>query len=74
MYLPNQRLEKPDKLSQDAHSQTSYPRVQRENTQHKKGRSVGIRGKKEKEGERESSGHCCYPGTTIEADQGNMTR
>ena len=32
MHLPNQRLGKPDKLSQGAHSQTSYPKVQWENT------------------------------------------
>ena len=32
MHLPNWRPRKPDRLSQGAHSQTSYPRVQRENT------------------------------------------
>ena len=32
MYPPNQRLRKPDKLSQGTQSQTSYPRVQWENT------------------------------------------
>ena len=37
MHLPNQRLRKPDKLSQGAHSQTSYPRVQWGNTQDKRG-------------------------------------
>ena len=33
----NQRLGKPDKLSQSAHNQTSYPRVQWENTLDKRG-------------------------------------
>ena len=37
MHPPNQSLRKPDKLSQGAHSQTSYPRVQQENTLDKKG-------------------------------------
>ena len=37
MHPANQRLGKPDKLSQDAHNQTSYPRVQWENTLDKKG-------------------------------------
>ena len=32
MHPANQRLRKPDKLSQDTHKQTSYPRVQWENT------------------------------------------
>ena len=32
MHLANQRLKKPDKLSQGVHKQTSYPRVQWENT------------------------------------------
>ena len=36
MHLANQRLGKPDKLSQGAHKQTSYPRLQWENTQDKK--------------------------------------
>ena len=36
MHLANQRTGKPDKLSQDAHSQTTYPRIQWENTLDKK--------------------------------------
>ena len=32
MHLANQRSGKPDKLSQGAHKQTSYPRVQWGNT------------------------------------------
>ena len=36
MHPANQRLRKPDKLSQGAHKQTSYPRVQCENTLDKK--------------------------------------
>ena len=32
MHSANQRPRKPDKLSQDAHKQTSYPRVRWENT------------------------------------------
>ena len=32
MHPANQRLRKPDKLSQGAHKQTSYPRAQWENT------------------------------------------
>ena len=38
MHLPNQRLRKPDKLSQGTHSQTSYPKVQWENTLDKRAR------------------------------------
>ena len=41
MHLANQRLAKPDKLSQGAHSQTSYPKVQWENTLDKKRREGG---------------------------------
>ena len=37
MHLANQRLGKPDKLSQGAHSQTSYPKIQWENTLDKRG-------------------------------------
>ena len=37
MHPPNQRLRKPDKLSQGAHNQTSYPKVQWENTLDTKG-------------------------------------
>ena len=36
MHPANQRLGKPDKLSQGAHKQTSYPRVQWENTLYKR--------------------------------------
>ena len=46
MHPVNQRLGKPDKLSQGAHKQTSYPRVQWENTLHKRG-SYRIPGEKE---------------------------
>ena len=37
MHPANQRLGKPDNLSQGAHNHTSYPRVQWENTLDKKG-------------------------------------
>ena len=37
MHPANQRPGKPDKLSQGAHRQTSYPKVQWENTLDKKG-------------------------------------
>ena len=37
MHPANQRLRKPDKLSQGVHNQTSYPRVQWENTLDKRG-------------------------------------
>ena len=37
MHLLNQRLGKPDKLSQGAQSQTSYPKIQWENTLDKRG-------------------------------------
>ena len=37
MHPPNQRLGKPDKLSQGAQSQTSYPRVKSGNTLDKQG-------------------------------------
>ena len=37
MHLPNQRLGNPDKLSQGAHNQKSYPRVQWESTLDKRG-------------------------------------
>ena len=36
MHPANQRLRKPDKLSQGVHKQTSYPRVQWENTLYKR--------------------------------------
>ena len=38
MHLANQSSGKPDKLSQGAHKQTSYPRVQWGNTLDKKGK------------------------------------
>ena len=38
MHPANQRPRKPDKLSQGAHNQTSYPRVQWGNTLNKRGR------------------------------------
>ena len=37
MHPANQRPRKPDKLSQDTHNQTSYPRIQWENTLDKGG-------------------------------------
>ena len=37
MHLANQRLGKPDKLSQGAYTQTSYPKIQWENTLDKGG-------------------------------------
>ena len=37
MHLANQRPGKPDNLSQGAHNQTSYPRIQWKNTLDKKG-------------------------------------
>ena len=37
MHLTIQRPWKPDKLSQGAHNQTSYPRIQWENTLDKRG-------------------------------------
>ena len=37
MQTANQRLAKPDKLSQGVHIQTSYPSIQWENTLDKKG-------------------------------------
>ena len=37
MHPANQRPGKPDKLSQGVHNQTSYPRVQWENTLDKRG-------------------------------------
>ena len=46
MHLPNQRPRKPDRLSQDAHSQTSYPRVQRQNTLDRKGLQNPTKGMK----------------------------
>ena len=36
MHPANLRPRKPDKLSQGAHNQTSYPKIQWENTLHKK--------------------------------------
>ena len=47
MHPPNQRLRKPDKLSQGAHSQTSYPKVQWENTLDKRGKKEETRGQRE---------------------------
>ena len=37
MHPANQRPRKPDKLSQGAHNQTSYPKIQWENTLDKRG-------------------------------------
>ena len=37
MHPANQRPGKPDKLSQGAHNQTSYPQIQWENTLDKRG-------------------------------------
>ena len=52
MHPPNQRLRRPDKLSQGAHSQTSYPKVQWENTLDKRGQR-GRAGERTREKERE---------------------
>ena len=38
MHPPNQRIRKPDKLSQGAHNQTGYPKFQWENTPDKRAR------------------------------------
>ena len=58
MHPPNQRLRKPDKLSQGAHSQTSYPKVQWENTLDKRAREEreGM-GKNEESREKEAEGN-----------------
>ena len=48
MHPTNQRLRRPDKLSQGAHSETSYPKVQWENTLDKRGHR-----ERERAGERE---------------------
>ena len=58
----NQRLGKPDNLSQGTHSQTSYPRVQQENTLNKKGTAApqrrGRTGEQEEQGrKRKEQGH-----------------
>ena len=37
MHPANQRPRKPDKLSQGAHNQTNYPKIQWENTLDKRG-------------------------------------
>ena len=37
MHLANQRPRKPDKLSQGGYNQTSYPKIQWENTLDKRG-------------------------------------
>ena len=50
MHPPNQTPGKPDKLSQGAHSQTSYPKVQWENTLGKRGGTRRV-GQREKEAE-----------------------
>ena len=42
MHPANQRPRKPDKLSQGAHSQTSYPRIQWENTLDKRGATESL--------------------------------
>ena len=68
MHLPNQSLRKPDKLSQGAHSQTSYPKVQWENTLHKRGLQKGTQ--KERERERERGGG----EREIEEKEGEVTR
>ena len=56
MHLANQRLRKPDKLSQGAHSQTSYPKVQWKNTLDKKELQNPSRGEKKKDGESKKQG------------------
>ena len=47
MHPANQRFGKPDKLSQGVHNQTSYPRIQWENTLDKRGLQ-NPRGKQER--------------------------
>ena len=49
MHPANQRPRKPDKLPQGVHNQTSYPRIQWENTLDKRGATVPQR---EEQGER----------------------
>ena len=58
MHLPNQRPGKPDKLSQCAHNQTSYPRVQWENTLDTKGLQNPVEQEEQhREAEQESRQH-----------------
>ena len=52
MHLPNQRLRKLDKLSQGAHSQKSYPKVQWENTLDKRAREEREATREQREGSR----------------------
>ena len=56
MHPPNQRLGKPDKLSQGAHSQTSYPRVQQKTPWIKGAAGPQLRERKEKENKRRTWG------------------
>ena len=60
MHPANQRLGKSDKLSQGVHNQTSYPRVQWQNTLDKRGLQ-NPRGKQE-ERRREGNTVSCEPG------------
>ena len=53
MHPANQRPGKPGKLSQGVHSQTSYPRIQWENTLDKRGATEPQR--EEAEGEEEKN-------------------
>ena len=53
MHPANQKPGKPDKLSQGAHKQTSYPRVQWGNTLDKKGRLESLKNNKNKQREQE---------------------
>ena len=53
MHPANQRPGKPDKLSQGVHNQTSYPRVQWENTLDKMGTTEPQQGKPRKPSEQQ---------------------
>ena len=52
MHPSNQRLGKPNKLSQGAHNQTSYPKVQWENTEDKRGLQNPSKKERKREGRR----------------------
>ena len=53
MHPANQRLRKPDKLSQGSHSQTSYPKVQWKNILDKKRRQGGDKDTMHRENEKQ---------------------
>ena len=54
MQPAKQRLRKPDKLSQGVHKQTSYPRVQWENTLDKREATEPPERERKKQAEREA--------------------